>query len=223
MEGGSSLGAGVKGGAKNQLTSSGGMRQTFGGSISEEHLDEAAAAGAGQTQQQTQQASVLGQQGAAQAAAASQGAGSSPLAQTPEKSAIEPRSVADLPTELIKRPAVDVVDSLKAIFDPNRLLNIQPKTPEEQAKQKQVAARWQKLTEAEQQVAQQKYQENLQKKRQEEEQAAEKKRQEEEAKQAELPVPQGRKTGFQGFGGMSGSTKAKTMIQRQQTTLGGAE
>jgi len=223
MEGGSSVGNQMQAGAKSQLTSSGGMRQTFAGSISEEHLDEAAASGAGQTQQQTQQASVLGQQGAMQAAAASQGAGSSPLAQTPEKTAVEPRSVSNLPTELIKRPVVDVIDSVKAAFDINRLLNIQVKTPEAQAKQKQVAARWQKLTAAEQEVAQQKYQENLQKKRQEEEQAAEKKRQEEDAKQAELPVPVGRKTGFQGFGGMSGSTKAKTMIQRQQTTLGGAE
>lgn len=219
MEGGSSLGAG----AKSQLTSSGGFRQTFGGSITEEHLDKAAATASGQIKQSNQQSSVLGQQGAQKEAAATQGTGKTDLAKTPDKAATQARSVASLNQELIKRPAVDVLDTFKAMFDPNRLLNIQVKTPEEQAKQKKVAARWQQLTEAEQAEAKRLYEESLAKKRQEQEAEEQKKQQEEEAKAQELPVPQGRQTGFRGFGGMSGSKKAQTILQRQRTTMTGAE
>jgi len=223
MEGGSGARPGQSG-AKSQITASGGMRQTFGGGLNEAHLDEAALSSSGQQQAQNQQASVLGQQGAAKQLAAQQGAGKSPLAQTPEKQQTPPRAVSDLGTELFKRPAVDTLDGVKSIFSVNRLLNINPGDgPEEQAKKAKIAQNWQKLTAAEQQVAQQAYQEKLQKKRQEEEEAAEKKRQEEEQKQAELPVPQGRKTGFQGFAGMGGKKKARAMVQQQRTTMGGAE
>jgi len=98
-----------------------------------------------------------------------------------------------------------------------------PKTPEEQAKQKKVAARWQNLTQEEQAEAQHIYEENLAKKRQEEE-AKEKERQELEAQKAqELPVPKGRQTGFRGFAGMGSKQKAQTLMQRQRSTLGGAE
>lgn len=219
MEGGSSLGAG----AKSQLTSSGGFRQTFGGSITEEHLDEAATAAGSQTKQVAQQNSVLGQQGAVKQAAATQGANKTALAQTPEKIATQPRAVASLSQELFKRPATDLKDSFQAMFNINTLLNIQPKTPEQQAKQKKVAARWQKLTQEEQAEAQRIYQENLAKKRQEEETKEKEKQKIEEQKAQELPVPQGRQTGFRGFGGMSGSKKAQTMVQRQRTTMTGAE
>jgi len=219
MEGGSSLGAG----AKSQLTSSGGFRQTFGGSITEEHLDRAAASSSSQSKQSNQQSSVLGQQGASREAAATQGANQTDLAQTPDKVAAQARSVTSLDQELIKRPAVDVLDTFKAMFDPNRLLNIQTKTPEEQAKQKKLATRWQQLTEAEQAEARRLYEESLAKKRQEQELEEQKKQEKEEAKAQELPVPQGRQTGFRGFGGMSGSKKAQTILQRQRTTMTGAE
>jgi hypothetical protein len=219
MEGGSNLGAG----AKSQLTSSGGFRQTFGGSINEAHLDEAAANLSSQTKQSNQQSSVLGQEGAQKEAAATQGADQTDLAQTPDKVAAQARSVAGLNQELIKRPVVDVIDTFKAMFDPDRLLNIQTKTPEEQAKQKKVAARWQKLTEAEQSEARRLYEESLNKKRQEQELEEQKKQEEEEAKAEELPVPQGRQTGFRGVAGMSGSKKSQTILQRQRTTMTGAE
>jgi len=219
MEGGSSLGAG----AKSQLSSSGGFRQTFGGSLTEEHLDKAATASGGQNKQLGQQSSVLGQQAALKEAAASQGANKSALAQTPEKAATEARSVAGLGQELVKRPATDIKDSFQAMFNINNLLNIQAKTPEEQAKQKQIAARWQKLTQEEQARAKQIYEENLAKKRQEEE-VQEKQKQELEAQQAqELSIPQGKQTGFYGYAGMSNKQKAKTILQRQQTTISGAE
>lgn len=219
MEGGSSLGTG----AKSQLTSSGGFRQTFAGSITEDHLDKAAAAAGGQNKQLAQQGSVLGQEGATQAAAASQGAGETALAQTPEKTAAQARVVGDLSQELIKRPTRDIKDSLQAMFSIDRLLNIQTKTPEEQAKQKTIATRWQELTADEQAAARAIYEKELAKKRQEEEEK-EKLAQELEAQKAqELPVPRGRETGFRGFGGMSGSKKAQTILQRQRTTLTGAE
>lgn len=219
MEGGSSLGFG----AKSQLTSSGGFRQTFGGSITEDHLDKAAATAGGQTKQVAQQSSILGQQKALQEAAASQGANKTALAETPAKTATEPRMVGNLGQELFKRPALDVKDAFQAIFDINTLLNIQPKTPEEQAKQKKIAARWQELTQEEQAEAQRIYQEKLTTKRQDEE-AKEKQAQEIEEQQAqELPIPRGRQTGFQGFAGMGGKQKAQTLLQRQRTTLTGAE
>ena len=82
------------------------------------------------------------------------------------------------------------------MFDINTLLNIQPKTPKEQAKQKRVAARWQGLTNEEQAEAKRIYEANLAKKRQEEADK-EKARQELEAQEAqELVVPKGRKLGF---------------------------
>lgn len=219
MEGGSSLGAG----AKSQLTSSGGFRQTFAGSITEDHLDEAAATAGGQNKQLAQQGSVLGQQGATQAAAASQGAGKTALAQTPEKTSAQARAVGSLSQELLTRPLGDIKDSFQAMFSINRLLNIQSKTPEEQAKQKTIASRWQQLTADEQAEARAIYEKGLVKKRQEE-QEKEKLAQELEAKKAQdLPIPKGRETGFRGFGGMSGSKKAQTILQRQRTTLTGAE
>lgn len=219
MEGGSSLGAG----AKSQLTNSGGFRQTFAGSITEDHLDEAAAVAGGQNKQLAQQGSVLGQQGATQAAAASQGAGKTALAQTPENTSTEARAVGSLSQELLTRPLRDIKDSFQAMFSINRLLNIQSKTPEEQAKQKTIASRWQQLTADEQAAARAIYEKGLAKKRQEE-QEKEKLAQELEAKKAQdLPIPKGRETGFRGFGGMSGSKKAQTILQRQRTTLTGAE
>ncbi len=219
MEGGSSLGIG----AKSQLTSSGGFRQTFGGSISEEHLDKAAAADSGLNEQLAQRSSVLGQQRAVQEAAATQGANKTALAQTPEKTATQPRAVASLSQELLKRPAKDLKDSFQAMFNINTLLNIQLKTPEEQAKQKKVAARWQKLTEEEQAEVQRVYEAQLATKRQEEADK-EKARQELEAQEAqELFIPKGRQTGFRGFSGMGSKQKAQTLIQRQRSTLGGAE
>jgi hypothetical protein len=219
MEGGSSLGAG----AKSQLTNSGGFRQTFGGSITEEHLDKAAAASGGQTKKVGQQSSVLGQQGAIKQLAAQQGAGKTALAQTPENAANQARSVTNLGQELLKRPMTDLKDSFQAMFSINRLLNIQPKTPEDQAKQKQIVSRWQKLTQDEQAVAKQIYEENLAKKRREEEAKEEQKQQLEAQKAQELPVPKGRQTGFRGFGGMSSKQKTRTILQRQQTMLTGAE
>lgn len=219
MEGGPSFGIG----AKSQLTTSGGFRQTFGGSISEEHLDKAAAADSGHNEQLAQQSSVLGQRRAVQEAAAFQGANKTALAQTPEKIATQPRAIAGLGQELLKRPVKDFKDSFQAMFDINTLLNIQPKTPEEQAKQKKVAARWQELTKEEQAEAKRIYEANLAKKRQEEADK-EKARQELEAQEAqELVVPRGRETGFRGFSGMGSKQKAQTLIQRQRTTLGGVE
>jgi hypothetical protein len=219
MEGGSSLGAG----AKSQLTSSGGFRQTFAGSITEEHLDKAAVADSGQSEQLAQRSSVLGQERALQEAAVAQGANKTALAQTPEKVATQPRVVASLSQELFKRPVEDLKNTFKAWLNINTLLNILPKTPEEQAKQKKVAARWQKLTQEEQAEAQRIYQEKLAKKRQEEEVKEKQKQEIEEQKAQELPVPKGRQTGFRGFAGMGAKQKAKTILQRQRTTLGGAE
>ena len=219
MEGGPSFGIG----AKSQLTTSGGFRQTFGGSISEEHLDKAAAADSGHNEQLAQQSSVLGQRRAVQEAAAIQGANKTALAQTPEKIATQPRAIAGLGQELLKRPVKDFKDSFQAMFDINTLLNIQPKTPEEQAKQKKVVARWQELTKEEQAEAKRIYEANLAKKRQEEADK-EKARQELEAQEAqELVVPKGRETGFRGFSGMGSKQKAQTLIQCQRTTLGGVE
>ncbi len=163
-------------------------------------MDQAAAAAAGQNKQVGQQSSVLGQEMAAKEAAASQGAGKTALAQTPEKVATQPRVVSNLTQELIKRPTVDVKDALQAMFSIDRILNIQPRTPEEQAKQQQIAKRWQRLTGDEQAEAQRVYQQNLAKKRQDEE-AKEKQAQELEAQQdQQLLVPKGRETGFRGFG-----------------------
>ena len=212
------------GGAKTQTRPGGGFRQSFGGNPGEAHLDEAAMQALGQQKQQQQQASVLGQQGAAKQLAQNQGAGQTPLSGIPNQEQQTPREVSSLKDELIKRPIKDITETFKAFFNLDRLLGINSgDTAEDKAKKQKLSQRWQKLTQEEQEFAKQKYQQELQKKQEEEREKEQKKQEEEAKKQESLPMPQGRQTGFQGFAGQSGKQKAQSMVQRQRTTMSQGE
>lgn len=219
------LGLGMAGaGAKQQVRPGGGFRQSFG-NFSDEH-ENAAAAGAAATQKQAaQQSSILGQQGVAKQQAAAAGAGQTPLA-SPEvkQQQTPPRNISNLGEELIKRPAVDILNTFKSFFDLNAILGINPgDTPEQKTKKQKVAQNWQKLTQEEQAFVQQEFQKNQQKKQQElqEEQA----RKEEEARQADaqaIAPPSSPKKGPIGPGGNK-KQQASQLMQNKRTQMSQAD
>ncbi len=180
----------------------------LGGSFNE-HLDEnAMKQAAGQKQLTQAQADPTTAKAAAQKAQAQ-----------PQKS---PPEVGSLTDELIKRPAKGIWEEIKKFFSLNTWLGIKPpelKTPEEQAKAKQVYARYQQLTQEQQEVARKRYQELMQKKKTEEEEKIRKKQLEEQKKAQELPMPSSPKKGPIGPG-MSKKQKAQARLQQQMKTIG---
>lgn len=211
-------------GAKQQVRPGGGFRQSFG-NFSDEHENAAAASAAATQKQAAQQSSVLGQQGVAKQQAVAAGAGQTPLASPEAKQQqAPPRSVGNLGEELIKRPAVDIINTFKSFFDLNAMLGINPgDTPEQKTKKQKVARNWQKLTQEEQAFVQQEFQKNQQKKQQElqEEQA----RKEEEARQAQaqaIAPPSSPKKGPVGPGGNK-KQQASQLIQNKRTQMSQAD
>ena len=174
-----------------------------------EHLDEAAMAQASKQKQLTQaQADPATTQAAAQKAQAQ--------VQKP------PPEVGSLTDELVKRPAKGVWEELKKFFSLNTWLGIEPpqlKTPEEQAKAKQIHQRYQQLDREQQEVARRRYQELMQKKKAEEEEKMRKKQLEEQKKAQEIQMPSSPKKGPIGPG-MSKKQKAQARLQQQMKTIG---
>ncbi len=176
-----------------------------------EHLDESAMAQASQQKQLTQ-----AQADPATAQAAAQKAQSQAQAQKP------PPEVGSLTDELIKRPAKGVWEEIKKFFSLNTWLGIEPpqiKTPEEQAKARQIHQRYQQLDREQQEVAQKRYQELMQKKKAEEEEKMRKKQMEEQKKAQELPMPSSPQKGPAGPGA-SKKQKAQARLQQQMKTMG---
>jgi len=191
---------------------SGGMRQNFGSkNIDSEHMEQQAMQGAVQQKALQQQSSNTPTKQPAQSQT------QKPQLPTP------PREVGSLKQELITRPAKDIKKELFKFVDINLLLNIDPTndTPEKQAKKKQLHARYQQLTEAEQKVAREKYQKTLQEKQEEEEQQQAKKEKAKQQKQASIAPPSSvsKRPGLIGVG--KGS-KGKTMgrLKQQLKTMG---
>jgi len=176
-----------------------------------EHLDEAALQQAGKQKQLTQaQADPSTAKAAAQAAQQSQGQ------QAP------PPEVGSLTDELIKRPIKGVWEEIKKFFSLNTWLGIEPpqiKTPEQQAKAKQIHQRYQQLDQEQQAVARKRFQELEQKKKLEEEEKMRKKQMEEQKKAQEVQMPSSPKKGPIGPG-MSKKQKAQARLQQQRQTLG---
>ena len=206
----------MKKGSTGVARKSGGMRPSFGGFDSERMEDQAVASAVSQKalQQQSSNAPAKqsGQAGNQLAQQASQ--------QAPAKPA---REVGDFADELIKRPVKDVAVELGKFFDLNALLGINQEadTPEVKAKKKQLHQRYQQLTQAEQKVAQEKYQKELKKKQEEEKQKQLKKQQAEEEKKAEIAPPMGKmdKPGLF-ITGKSKKSKAQNRLQQQMKTIG---
>lgn len=176
---------------------SGGMRQSFGGmsSLDGERMEEQAVQGATQQKAVAQQSSNAGTK-----------------SQPKQNAKKPPRDVSSLSEELLKRPAQDVSQELKSLFDLNALLGInRDDTPEEKAKKKQLHQRYQQLTQAEQQVAKERYQKELQKKQEEEKNKQQKEQEEREQEASALPSVG--KVSKRGTALMGGSKKKKAAAQ----------
>lgn len=221
---------GGKPGAGAAARPGGGFRQGFGG-FNESHLEDRASQAAAKQHQQTQQTTSAAQQtagaglgvGASHSALKHQGSRTqTPAKQVKQKAPREVVGLGDgaLTEELIKRPVKDVIDEVKAFFDLNAILGINPgDTPEDQAKKKQTLQRWQKLDQEQQQVAQKKYQEEMQNKKQDEEEKAQKKQAEEQQKANSIQAPSSPKKGPKGPGG-SKKQRATDKLEQDRKTLG---
>jgi hypothetical protein len=194
------------------------MRTSFGG-LNEAGLEEQSMQAASQQKQLQQQVGDSSQSNTGGSALKSKGQNSQQQAQVRK-----PREVGGLKQELVERPMKDIGQEVKKFFDINALLNINPveDTPEEQARKKKMLQRWQKLTKAEQKVAQEKYQEKLRKEQEEERQKQIKKQREEEQKQQTIAPPSSPKKGPGMFkGGQKGNKgKAMNQLQQQRQTIG---
>jgi type IV secretory pathway VirB10-like protein len=139
-------------------------------------------------------------------------------AQVPPK---PPREISSFKDELLQRPATDIAEGLKLLFDLNALLGINPAvdTPEEQARKRQIHQRYQQLTQEEQQEAQRQYQQEMERKQKEELEAEEKRRREAQESQV-IQAPSGQKKGPDAGGG-SRKQKAVTKLQNSRKQLGG--
>lgn len=219
------------GGAKSQVRPGGGFRQSFG-SFSDEHENANAQSAAAAQKQAAQQSSVLGQQGVAKQQAAASGAGQSPFAPggAGEKNAPgvsqapPPRNVSNLGEELFIRPAKDVFNTFKSIFDLNAILGINPgDTPEKKAKKQKIAQNLQKLTQEEQAFVQQEFQRAQQKKQQEQQEEQARKEEEARAKEQDaIAPPSSPKKGPAAPGGSKKSQTAQLM-QNKRTQMSQAD
>ncbi len=204
-------------GPRSMPGKSGGRRPSFSG-LGEARLQEQALADAAQQKNLSQQAGD-----SSQSSTGGSALGASDKGQGGPSQQRLPRKVGSLKQELVTRPAADVRAELGAFFDINKLLGINTEdSPEEKAKKKQMLARWQKLTKAEQKVAQEKYQKKLKEKQEEEKRKQLKKQKEEEQKKKQaLAPPSSPKKGPGMFAqGQSSQSKAQQRLQQQRQTIG---
>ncbi|MDA1079952.1 MAG: hypothetical protein O2840_04680 [bacterium] len=170
-----------------------------------EHLDENATQVSSQQKQLAQQQT----QTAGTPNPAQKGTGQQPAQQR------QPREVGSILEETVLRPAQDIWQEIKQFFDIGTLLQINPQTdtPEEQTKKKQLHARYEQLTQEQQQVAQRKFQEEQQRKQRQEEEELQKKQAEEQKKKS-FVVPSSPKKGP--VGPSSGNSNKENMIDKLQ-------
>lgn len=174
----------------------------------DEHLDEAAMMKAMQTKGLQQQ----------QASASN--------APTPPPSTQQQHAPSDMGSftdELFVKPFEDIKRGFKDLFDLEKWLGIEP-TPEqvqELERKKILLQRFNQLTDQEQMIAKQRYQERIEKQKLEEEEKQRRKQQEAQQQQQSLNMPHKAQSGPVGPG-MSGNQKAKAQLdwdrQRQDST-----
>lgn len=128
---------------------------------------------------------------------------------------VQPRPVSSLKQELVERPLQDIGQELAAFANLNALLEINPQTdsPEEQSRKQQLHARWQQMSQEEQQVASQTYQREMQRK-QLQEREAQQKAQQQAAQKTQLAAPSSPSKGP--VGPASGNKKKAAAAQLQQ-------
>jgi len=135
--------------------------------------------------------------------------------------AAAPREIGSLADELIHRPAQSIVEGLKSFFDLNRLLEIKTDQDDaqQQAQKKQLHARYQSLTQDQQQVAKQEFQEEMQRKKQAEEEAQSKAQKEQQARSQAFSVP----TGPQKGAGAPTKPREVQKMEKDRKTLAGPQ
>ncbi|NCN82411.1 MAG: hypothetical protein GW947_00425 [Candidatus Pacebacteria bacterium] len=180
----------------------GGFNQGLG-QFSDEHLEEnASQASVQQKQLAQQQTQIAGTPNPAQ-----KSTGQQPIQDR------QPREVGTILDETVFRPVQDVAMELIRFFDIGTILQINPQTdtPEEQAKKKQLHARYEQLTQEQQQVAQRNFQEAQQRKQQQAEEDLQKKQLEEQQNQS-FVVPTSPQKGP--VGPASGKSNKQNMIAK---------
>lgn len=162
-----------------------------------EHLDEAAMMKAMQTKGMQQQK-------------ASASTSPTPLSSAQKN---QPRDMGSLKDELITYPLQDLIDGFKSIWDLDAWLGIEPKPgqEEERARKEIMLKRFNKMTDEEQAIFKQRYQERLKKMQMEEEEKARQKQMKEQQAHQSLQIPSKAASGPVGPG-MGGKQKAKAQL-----------
>lgn len=203
--------------AAPQPRTSGGFNQGLGqyNDNFSEHMDANA-------MQAAVQQKALAQQGTSSAQPAT---GGSALGTPTEPAApVAPREVGTIQEELINRPVQDVVEGVKSIFNVYELLGINPATedPETQAKKQQLHQRFERLTQEDQQVVQQKYEAEMKKKQHEEQEKAARDQQEKAAAAQTIVMPSSPQKGPIGPADAH-KPKAVQRLEQDRKTLGGPQ
>lgn len=135
----------------------------------------------------------------------------------------QPRDVGSLKDELFTYPAQDLVGSFKSVFDLDTWLGVQPTAEQEQerARKEVLLKRFNQLTDQEQAVFKQRYQERLKKLQLEEEEKAQRRQAEEQQRQASITLPRKAASGPVGPGmGAKQKAKAQLDFDRQRMDQG---
>lgn len=132
-----------------------------------------------------------------------------------------PREVGSLTDELIKRPFEDLMDGFKSLADLNMWLGLEPteEQQQERARKEVILKNFNRMTDEEQAIVKQKYQERMQRMQAEEEEKQRRQQIETQQQHASIQVPTKAASGPVGPG-MSGNQKAKAQIDwdRQRMT-----
>ena len=130
----------------------------------------------------------------------------------------KPREVASIGEELVKRPLSDITKGIKSIFSVDNLLGVKPQqeNPEDQVKKKQLHQRYTQLSQEEQAVARQRYQQEMERKQRMAEEDEVSRQRKAQAKQS-IVMPSGPQ---KGNGGKSKKQDAMQSLQDDRTKIG---
>lgn len=122
---------------------------------------------------------------------------------------------------VITQPVEDLAKVFLEALHLDKLLGISGNkdTPEEKAKKQAMHKRYQQLTEEQQAVARQKYQERMQQEKQREQEEEQRKQMEEQQKAASIEIPSSPQKGPAGPGGKSKKSNAIQKLQQDRKTL----
>lgn len=182
-----------------------------------DHLDE-------QSMQSAMKQKALSQMAGAQTGPAPAGStGGNPLAGMGGMAGAGSPSIFDA---VITQPVQDLAKTFLEALHLDKILGFSGDndTPEQKAKKGAMHKRYQQLTEEQQAVARQKYQERLQKEKAQREQEEQRKRMEEQRKAESVVVPTSVKKGPEGpGGGKSKKSNAIQKLQQDRKTLNGPQ